>query len=122
MILIELKLLKQVCYKVNAINRYKQFDYYFSLFLYLIIILFIVKWTGLVTTTRVTHATPSAVYSYSPSRYYESFAPAGCTRGDIATQLVNSDLRVSYIIETQRCQIIDYSKHLFINNNKYILF
>lgn len=30
------------------------------------------KSTGLVTTTRVTHATPAAMYAHSANRYWES--------------------------------------------------
>ena len=49
--------------------------------------------TGVVTTTRVTHATPAAAYAHAPERGWESDADlpeaarrAGCT--DIARQLV----------------------------------
>ena len=51
------------------------------------------KATGIVTTARVTHATPGALYAHSPYRYWENDAeiPAeeaakGCI--DIALQLV----------------------------------
>lgn len=44
------------------------------------------KATGLVTTTRVTHATPSALYAHLPSRQWESSAPQGCK--DVTQQLV----------------------------------
>ncbi|GFU17926.1 alkaline phosphatase, tissue-nonspecific isozyme [Trichonephila clavipes] len=53
------------------------------------------KSTGLVTTTRVTHATPAAMYSHSASRYWESDGKipkedrAECK--DIARQLVEDD-------------------------------
>lgn len=30
------------------------------------------KATGFVTTSRVTHATPAALYAHSPNRYWES--------------------------------------------------
>ena len=43
--------------------------------------------TGVVTTTRVTHASPSAAYAHSATRNWESSAPAGCR--DIATQAVH---------------------------------
>jgi alkaline phosphatase len=55
----------------------------------------ILKWaqvdgraTGLVTTTRITHATPATAYANAAARYYESDedVPDGCT--DIAHQLV----------------------------------
>jgi len=52
--------------------------------------------TGVVTTTRITHATPAAVYAHSPDRNWESndaipeFARnAGCI--DIADQLIQFD-------------------------------
>lgn len=46
------------------------------------------KSTGVLTTTRVTHATPAASYAQSASRYWESNenTPEGCD--DIALQLV----------------------------------
>ena len=44
------------------------------------------KSTGLVTTARVTHATPAATYAKVPERGWESHAPEGCR--DIAAQLV----------------------------------
>ena len=53
------------------------------------------KATGIVTTTRVTHATPGALYSHSASRYWESddkLSPNA--RGlckDIARQLVEDE-------------------------------
>ena len=56
--------------------------------------LFVDKWTGIVTTARVTHATPAASYAHSPCRDWECSAdiPAeekACK--DIAWQLVNSE-------------------------------
>jgi len=42
--------------------------------------------TGVVTTTKVTHATPAAGYAHIASRDWEATAPEGCT--DIATQLL----------------------------------
>ncbi|XP_064611065.1 alkaline phosphatase-like [Liolophura sinensis] len=59
------------------------------------------KSTGLVTTTRVTHATPAAAYAHSPDRTWEgdrrtmqTSRSQGCT--DIAFQLImnNSDIQV----------------------------
>ncbi|MFC3100151.1 alkaline phosphatase [Altererythrobacter lauratis] len=51
--------------------------------------------TGVVTTTRITHATPAAAYAHTPHRNWEARLPAdqaaaGCT--DIATQLVEGDV------------------------------
>lgn len=46
--------------------------------------------TGIVTTTRITHATPAANYAHTPYRDWESDAqlPRGATLADIAAQLV----------------------------------
>lgn len=53
------------------------------------------KSTGLVTTTRVTHATPAALYAHSPSRYWEDDgkvpAAARTTCKDIARQLLEEE-------------------------------
>ncbi|KAI0990637.1 hypothetical protein GJ496_003154 [Pomphorhynchus laevis] len=55
------------------------------------------KWTGIVTNTRVTHASPAGAYAHIPERYWESFDgisfnqshfDQGCR--DIADQLVNN--------------------------------
>lgn len=42
--------------------------------------------TGIVSTARITHATPGAVYAKTPERNWEFSAPTGCK--DIAAQLV----------------------------------
>jgi alkaline phosphatase len=49
--------------------------------------------TGVVTTTRVTHATPAACYAHVSERDWEGDAdlPAGATVADIARQLVDFD-------------------------------
>ena len=46
--------------------------------------------TGIVTTTRITHATPAACYAHSPERDWESDAqlPASANLADIARQLL----------------------------------
>lgn len=48
--------------------------------------------TGIVTTTRVTHATPAVNYAHTASREWESDAdlPAGASVTDIASQLVTA--------------------------------
>ena len=53
------------------------------------------KATGFVTTSRVTHATPAALYAHSPDRYWEDDEDVpseeralGCT--DIGAQLVEN--------------------------------
>ncbi len=45
--------------------------------------------TGVVSTAKITHATPAAAYAHSASRGWEAQAPAGCE--DIASQLVHFD-------------------------------
>ena len=56
--------------------------------------------TGIVTSTRITHATPAAVYAHSESRGFERYSDMpngaieiGCL--DIAEQLVRSDLEIA---------------------------
>ncbi|MEP7311406.1 MAG: alkaline phosphatase [Pseudomonadota bacterium] len=46
--------------------------------------------TGVVTTTRITHATPAANYAHTPNRDWENDAqlPPGATLPDIAAQLI----------------------------------
>ncbi len=48
------------------------------------------KSVGVITTTRITHATPAAVYAKSAHRDWEDNAslPEGCDQKDIAAQLV----------------------------------
>lgn len=48
------------------------------------------KATGLVSTARITHATPAANYAHTPERNWEadSNQPAGCAVRDIARQLI----------------------------------
>ncbi|CAG1013269.1 alkaline phosphatase [Burkholderiaceae bacterium] len=48
------------------------------------------KATGVVSTTRLTHATPAATYAHTPARDWESDAnlPPGCGVKDIARQLI----------------------------------
>lgn len=57
------------------------------------------KSTGIVSTARVTHATPAATYAHTPVRDWEadSNQPAGCGVKDIARQLieVSPDVRKS---------------------------
>lgn len=48
--------------------------------------------TGLVTTTRVTHATPAALYAHAPDRHWESDADVTSCKHvpDIGTWLSNT--------------------------------
>lgn len=52
---------------------------------------------GIVTTTRVTHATPAAAYAASADRNFESDTalPADCDQPDIASQLIDARLDVA---------------------------
>lgn len=59
-------------------------------------------WTGIVTTTMVTHATPAASYSHSGSRDWESSVPEGCNASDIAYQLVHSAPGRGFKVTTKR--------------------
>ena len=48
------------------------------------------KSVGIVSTARLTHATPAAVYGYTANRDWEdnTFIPEGCDQPDLAAQLV----------------------------------
>lgn len=49
------------------------------------------KATGVVSTARITHATPASAYANSVDRNYEASVPEGCdTQTDIATQLIDA--------------------------------
>ena len=49
------------------------------------------KATGIVSTARITHATPASAYAKSVDRNYEASVPEGCTtQTDIATQLIDA--------------------------------
>ncbi|WP_138465642.1 alkaline phosphatase [Poseidonocella sp. HB161398] len=49
------------------------------------------KSVGAVTTARLTHATPAAVYAKTAHRDYEDAVPEGCdTQKDIASQLIDA--------------------------------
>lgn len=49
------------------------------------------KSVGVISTARITHATPAAVYARTASRDWEdnSALPEGCTQADIAAQLID---------------------------------
>lgn len=53
------------------------------------------KSTGIVTNTRITHATPAALYGHSPSRYWEDDSkvppPSRKSCKDLARQLIEND-------------------------------
>ncbi len=49
------------------------------------------KETGIVSTARITHATPASAYAKSVDRNFEDSVPEGCTQQtDIATQLIDA--------------------------------
>ncbi|MDF0600833.1 alkaline phosphatase [Psychromarinibacter sp. C21-152] len=49
------------------------------------------KATGIVSTARITHATPASAYAKTVDRNYEASVPEGCdTQTDIATQLIEA--------------------------------
>lgn len=49
------------------------------------------KSTGIISTARITHATPAAAYAKTVDRNFEASVPEGCeTQTDIATQLVDA--------------------------------
>lgn len=51
------------------------------------------KKVGVVSTARITHATPSNVYAHSVDRSYESEVPEGCTEQvDIAQQVSHKNV------------------------------
>ena len=84
---------------------YSQWLYHPAVFIYfsfkiinaylISVLLPIGKATGLVTNTRVTHATPAALFAHSPSRYWEDDGKVTpgvrSTCKDIARQLVEDE-------------------------------
>lgn len=48
------------------------------------------KSVGVVSTARITHATPAAVYVHTVNRDWESGVPEGCAQKDIAQQLFDA--------------------------------
>ncbi len=49
------------------------------------------KETGIVSTARITHATPASAYAKTVDRNFEASVPEGCdTQKDIATQLIDA--------------------------------
>lgn len=71
------------------------------------------KSTGIVTNTRLTHATPAAAYAISASRDWESNSPENCS--DIAQQLIHSEIgsKINVILGGGRRQF--YPNTTFIN-------
>lgn len=72
----------------NMISQFSKISFYF---LCMVSLKTISIFVGFVTTTRVTHATPSALYAHIPNRNWEceSKMPASATKcKDIAKQLI----------------------------------
>ncbi|KAL1469988.1 hypothetical protein MTO96_004608 [Rhipicephalus appendiculatus] len=46
------------------------------------------KWTGIVTTTAITDASPAASYAHSGYRRWQYDVPEGCNASDIAKQMI----------------------------------
>jgi alkaline phosphatase len=59
------------------------------------------KRVGIVTTARVTHATPGAVYAHSVNRNYEANVPVGCEefQSDIAMQLIDEMIGATPMVD-----------------------
>ncbi|CAN8022158.1 unnamed protein product, partial [Ixodes persulcatus] len=68
-------------------------------------------WTGIVTTTRITHATPAASYSHSGHRNWEAAVPPDCDAKDIAYQLVHSSPGKGYRV------ILGGGRRVFLDKN-----
>ena len=50
------------------------------------------KWVGIISNTRITHATPSAAYAHSARRDWEAAVPVDQKEcEDIASQLVHDE-------------------------------
>ena len=77
------------------------------------------KSVGIVTTTRVQHASPAAAYAHSVSRswYSDADMPSSARRQgcvDIATQLVTNidiDVRIYFVFMSRFCYITHIHTH-----------
>ncbi|BHF58758.1 hypothetical protein SprV_0100171300 [Sparganum proliferum] len=77
------------------------------------------KSTGLVTTTRVTHASPAAAYAHAAHRTWEcdtdlmpDCAASGCKCTDIAQQLALDNLDINVILGGGQAKFYPSTKHL----------
>ncbi len=58
------------------------------------------KRVGVVSTARITHATPASVYAHSVDRDFEAAVPDGCdTQTDIASQLIDELLSPTPLVD-----------------------
>jgi alkaline phosphatase len=75
------------------------------------------KDTGVVSTARITHATPAATYAHSPVRDWEHNGqlPAGCGVKDIARQLIE----VSPAVKTSLKVALGGGREYFRNNTQF---
>lgn len=75
-------------------------------------------WTGVVTTTRITHGTEGPLYSHSANRDWEAFAPNGCQ--DIANQLIHGNVGKDIRVILGGGSRSFLPKHIDQVKNKYI--
>jgi Alkaline phosphatase len=81
------------------------------------------KWTGLVTTTRITHASPAAGYAHVSDRDWEAYMPSRIPSqiacDDIAKQLIrdeeNQHIRVTIVLYS----LLSMLKHLMIDTRHH---
>ncbi|GFU07164.1 hypothetical protein NPIL_196181, partial [Nephila pilipes] len=85
------------------------------------------KWTGFVTTTRVTHATPAGTFAHTASRNWESSTPSpACT--DIAYQLIHhtpgKNMHVSTAVKyySETCLSLSFIHHFEFVCERLILY
>ena len=81
--------------------------------------------TGIVSTARVTHATPAASYAYSPDRNWESdkdIEPDTCVGviDDIAVQLLEQNNYMNVSLVTRRCVHVDNVDNTYHTYGLYI--
>lgn len=86
------------------------------------------KSTGLVTNTRVTHATPAAAYAHTFNRDMESFNNVDFTQDhyqegcrDIADQLIALDPPINVTIQLQIAQMLSVFSSIFYSPRQVVL-
>ena len=58
--------------------------------------------TGVISTARLTHATPAVAYAHSPSRGYEYTAPKGCTDIGMHLEIYFSSVRMFGLLPIEK--------------------
>lgn len=61
--------------------------------------------TGVVTTTKLTDATPAATYAHVGHRHWQAKVPEGCNAHDIAHQLVHEKPGNRLKVRTWSCSL-----------------